>query len=116
MWVIWGRLLASRSGWQAIVLVWVVYAGLDLGELPLALRGVEVSGYFAAAVDNCGVVAVSQEAADLLERELGVLAQEVHCDVSSFCDGLSPTGAGEAGERDCKVSRYALYDRLWRWC
>ncbi len=42
-----------------LLLVWAVYAGLDLGELPLALRGVEVGGYFAAAVDNCGVVAVS---------------------------------------------------------
>ena len=73
--------------------MWAVYAGLDLGELPLALRGVEVSGYFAAAVDNCGVVAVSQEAADLFERELGILAQEVHCDVSGFCDGLGSAGA-----------------------
>ena len=54
--------------------VWAVYACLDLGELALAFRGVEVSGYFAATVDNCGVVAVSQEAADLLQRELGVLA------------------------------------------
>ncbi len=59
MWVIWGWLLANRLVCRAIVLVWAVYAGLDLGELPLALRGVEVSGDFAAAVDNCGVVAVS---------------------------------------------------------
>ncbi len=95
--------------------VWAVYTGLDLGELSSALRGVEVSGYFAATVDNCGVVTVSQEAADLLERELGILAQEVHCDVSSFRDGLGPTGPWEAGEWDGKVSRYAFYDRLWRW-
>ena len=39
--------------------VWAVYACLDLGELALAFRGVEVSGYFAATVDNCGVVTVS---------------------------------------------------------
>ncbi len=45
------------------------------------------------------MVAVSKETADLFERELGVLAQEVHCDVSSFRDGLSPTWAWEAGER-----------------
>ncbi len=36
-----------------------VYAGLDLGELSAALRRVDVGGYFAATVDNCGVVAVS---------------------------------------------------------
>ncbi len=94
----------------------VVYAGLDLGELSAALRGVEVSGYFAATVDNCGVVAVSQDAADLLERELGVLAQEVHCDMSGFRDRLGPTGAREAGEWDGNVSRFAFYDRLWRCC
>ena len=46
----------------------VAYEGLDLGELLTALRGVEASGYFAATVDNGGVVAVPQEAADLLER------------------------------------------------
>ena len=93
--------------------MWAVYAGLDLGELSLALRSVEVSGYFTAAVDNCGVVAVSQEAADLLERELSVLAQEVHCDVSGFCDGLGSTGAWEAGEWDRKVSCHAFDNRLW---
>ncbi len=93
--------------------VWAVYACLDLRELSLARSGVEVSGYFAATVDNCGVVAVSQEAANLLERELSVLAQEVHSDVSSFRDGLGPTGAWQAGKWDGKVSRYAFYDRLW---
>ena len=92
--------------------MWAVYAGLDLDELSSALRAVEASGYFAAAVDNCGVVSVTQEAADLLERELGVFAKEVHRDMSSFRDGLGSTGAGEAGEWDGEVSRYAFYDRL----
>ncbi len=101
--------------WAGECLVWAAYAGLDLGELLSPLRCVEPSGYFAAAVDNCGVVAVSQEAADLLERELGVLAQEVHRDVSGFRDGLGPTRAREAGEWDGKVFSYALNDRLWRW-
>jgi len=40
-------------------LEWAVDACLDLRELSSALSGVEVSGYFAATGDNCGVVAVS---------------------------------------------------------
>ena len=45
----------------------LVYAGLDLGELLTALCGVEVSGYLATTVDNCGVVSVAQQAADLFQ-------------------------------------------------
>ena len=62
--------MSARGSW----LVWAGYEGPNLGELLSALRCVEASGYFAAAVDNCGVVSVPKEAADLLERELGVLA------------------------------------------
>ncbi len=39
--------------------VWTAYVGLHVGELLAALCSVEVSGYFAGAVDNCGVVAVA---------------------------------------------------------
>ncbi len=70
-----------------------MYEGLDLGELLSALRGVEASGYFATTVDNRRVVAAPQQAADLLKRELGVLAQEVHRDVPGFRDRFGPTGA-----------------------
>lgn len=66
---------------------------LDIGELAAALSCLDVGGYFAASVDNCGVVAVAEEAADELEGKLGVLAEEVHGDVAGLGDGL---GAGWA--------------------
>ena len=41
--------------------------GLQLGELGATFGTLDVGGYLAAAVDNCGVVTVTQEAPDLLE-------------------------------------------------
>ena len=70
--------------------------GLDVSELAAALRRLDVGGYFAATVDNCGVIAVAEEAADQLEGKLGVLTEEVHSDVAGLGDG---PGAGRAQDR-----------------
>ena len=69
--------------------------GLDLGELSASLGGVDERGDFAAAVDNGRVVTVPKEAADLLEWQLSLLAQEVHGNVAGLGDRLSAAGTSE---------------------
>ncbi len=71
--------------------------GLDLRELAAALGSGDAGGNLSAAVDNCGVVAVAEEVADLLEGELGILAEDVHGDMSCLSDRLSTAGALQAG-------------------
>ena len=41
--------------------------GLQLGELGATFGTLDVGGYLTAAVDDCGVVAITQEVPDLLE-------------------------------------------------
>ena len=63
--------------------------GLDVGELAVALRCLDVGGYLAAAVDDCGVIAVAEKPADQLQGKLGVLAEEVHGDVAGGVSAFS---------------------------
>ena len=86
--------------------------GLDVSELAAALWRLDVGGYFAAAVDNCGVIAVAEEAADQLEGELGLLAEEVHGDVAGLGDGLGAGRAQDRRGRQVEVPGDAFDDRL----
>ena len=86
--------------------------GLDVGELAVALRCLDVGGYLAAAVDDCGVIAVAKETADQLEGELGVLAEEIHSDVAGLGDGPGPARAQERRGRHAEVAGHAFDDRL----
>ncbi len=73
-------------------------SGLDLyvGELKPPFRAPDVGGYLATAVDNCGVVAIAQEVADLLEGELSVLTQEIHGKVACFRGGFGTAESGKS--------------------
>ena len=86
--------------------------GLDVSELAAALRCLDVGGYFAATVDNCGVIAVAEEAADQLKGELGVLAEEVHGDVAGLGDGSGAGWAQDRRGRQVEVEGDAFDDRL----
>ncbi len=80
---------------------------LHLCDLAVALCGLDEGGDFSAAVDNCGVVSTAQKMADLLERQLGILAEEVHHYVSCFRDGSGTARALEGRGRDVEVAGYA---------
>ena len=51
------------------------YVRSDLGQLLSAFEIVEGGGCFAPTVDYCGVIAVTEQVADSLEREMGILAE-----------------------------------------
>ena len=109
--------------WAEEVFVWSVSRrgpsvggadlGLDVGELAAALRCLDIGGYFAATVDNCGVVAVAEEAADQLKGELGVLAEEVHSNVAGLGDRPGAARAQERRDRHAEVAGDTVDDRLW---
>ena len=84
---------------------------LDIHELAVALGCQDVGGYLAAAVDNCGVIAVAEDAPDQLERELRLFAEEVHGDVAGLGDGLGAGWAEDGCDRPPR-SVSGLEDRL----
>ena len=47
----------------------------DLGQLLSAFEIVEGGGCFAPTVDYCGVIAVTEQVTDSLEREVGILTE-----------------------------------------
>ncbi len=80
----------------------------DLGkELWVIVDGV---GNFLNTVNNSGMIAVAEEKADVFEWELRVLAEEVHGDMASVGDGLSPELTGESLRGDAKVGGDGLKD------
>ena len=79
-------------------------------ELWIIVHGV---GDFLNTVDNCGVITVPEEKADAFERELGVLTEEVHGEMASVSDSLSPKLTGESLEGDVEVGGDSLEDAVW---
>ena len=51
------------------------YMGSDLSELLSAFEIVEGVGCLAPSVDYCGVIAVTKQVTDSLEREVSILAE-----------------------------------------
>lgn len=90
----------------------VADVGAYLGELTLPLSSVDVCGCFATAVDDCGMVTVAQQLPDLLQRQLGVLAEKVHREVPGLRDRPGAAGAGEALRGQAEVTGDAPDNRL----
>ncbi len=63
-------------------------------------------------MDYCGVIAVTEEVADSLQREVSVFPEEVHGDVAGFGYGLGTAGSSEGLEGGVEVLGDALNDGL----
>ena len=67
---------------------------------------------FLDTVDNCGVVPVSQQKADLFESQPGVLSEQKHCSMTRLGDRPCAALPGECWNRYTVLIGYCLQDRV----